>query len=113
VSAWQSYRFSRRAVARHKCRDCGINTVKAGDYCLLTDEIWRDTLGLGWDDNLCIACIELRLGRKLSLRRQDFSFPFVEGFPPSATLLDRYGASKNKPRKKKPRRTIKTKDLGR
>jgi hypothetical protein len=93
--------FSRREIARHKCLDCGINVIKAGDYCLLSAKLWKDQFGLGWNDNLCIACIEARLGRKLSLL--DFiSFPFVKGFPTSDTLLDRYGFSEKKARKKAP-----------
>ena len=85
--------FSRREVARHKCLDCGINVIKAGDYCLLNSKIWKNQLGLGWNDNLCIACIEARLGRKLRLL--DFiSFPLVKGFPTSDTLAERYGFKK-------------------
>ena len=89
--------FSRREIARHKCLDCGINVIEAGDYCLLSAKLWKDQFGLGWNDNLCIACIEARLGRKLSMRLLDFiSFPSVKGFPTSDTLLDRYGFSERR-----------------
>ena len=94
--------FSRREIARHTCHDCGVNVIRCGDYCLLRTGIWRGKLGLGLDDNLCIACIEKRLGRKLSLRRGDFAdVPWVEGFAVSDTLLDRYGfpRHRNKPKK--------------
>ena len=29
--AHQRYQFSRRQIARHKRRDCGVNVIKAGD----------------------------------------------------------------------------------
>jgi hypothetical protein len=98
--ARQSYKFSREEIARHKCRDCGVNVLKAGDYYMLSSNIWRDQFGLGWDDNLCIACAEARLGRKL--RMEDFESlpPPIEGFPISDTLLDRYGSGKAKAQKK-------------
>ena len=96
----QCHSFSRREIARHKCLDCGINVIRAGDYCLLSSELWKNQFGLGWNDNLCIACIETRLGRKLSMRLGDFiSFPSVKGFPASDTLLERYGFGKEKARK--------------
>ena len=98
--------FSRREITRHKCLDCGINVIKAGDYCLLNSKIWKGRFGLGWNDNLCIACIEARLGRKLSMRLHDFiSFPSVKGFPMSDTLLDRYGFSEKKARKRVTKRS--------
>jgi hypothetical protein len=40
------YKFSRREIARHKCRDCGINVIEADDYCMLRAEIWYRKLGL-------------------------------------------------------------------
>ena len=93
------YGFSPDEIARHKCLDCGVNVIEAGDYCMLSSKIWSDQFGLGRDDNLCIACVKARLGRKLGLL--DFiSFPWVEGFKQSDTLLDRYGHSKAKARKK-------------
>ena len=95
------YKFSPDEIARHACLDCGVNVIEAGDYCMLSARIWRDTFGLGWEDNLCVACIEARLGRKLSLKRGDFiSFPFVEGYAASDTLLQRYGQNRAKKRKK-------------
>lgn len=86
-----SYHFSRRAIARCKCLDCGINVIKAGDYCMLSPDIWDKQLHLGWHDNLCIACIEERLGRQLRpLCSGDFiCFPSVEGFVTSKILSDR------------------------
>ena len=92
------FRLSPKEIARHKCRDCGVNVIKIGDYCMLSTDIWEGKLGMGERDNLCIACIEARLGRTLSLSLFDFtSFPSVEGFAPSQTLQDRlgFGTGKN------------------
>ncbi len=86
------YKFSRREIARHKCIGCGVNVIKIGDYCMLSSDLWNRKLGLKWDDNMCVACIEARIGRKLSLRKHDFtSFPSVEGFPMSNVLANRLG----------------------
>ena len=94
------YTFTAEEVARHKCIDCGVNVIEAGDYCNLTNRIWRDQFGLGGDDNLCLACIEQRLGRKLGML--DFAgWPGVRGYPTSSELMARYG-SMQQPEKKKP-----------
>jgi hypothetical protein len=70
------YKLSRREIARHRCIDCGTNVIRAGDYCMLRDEIWERQFGLKWDDNLCLACIEKRLGRRLCFSDL-ISFPCV------------------------------------
>jgi hypothetical protein len=82
------YRFSRREIARCKCIDCGVNVIKVGDYCMLHPDLWERKLHLKWDDNMCVACIEAHVGRKLSLR-DCINFPSVEGFPMSDVLADR------------------------
>lgn len=46
------------------CNDCGVDVLAIGDWYLARPEI-RQGLGLGWEDNLCLACLEKRLGRKL------------------------------------------------
>lgn len=55
------------------CLDCGVDTDEAYyDYYMVHDRIWRET-GLGMDDGqLCIECLELRIGRKLI--RTDFIY---------------------------------------
>jgi hypothetical protein len=86
-------------IALHKCLGCGVNVIKIGDYCNLSNEIWYGTLGLKADGNTCIACIEKRLGRPLrsclqnpSLQNSDFAgYPWVEGYPLSDRLLEIYG----------------------
>jgi hypothetical protein len=84
------YTFSRRQIVRHKCKGCGLDVIRIGDYCMLRTKIWEGQLGLGWTDNMCVACIEARLGRQLRFR--DFiCFPSVEGFAVSDTLRSRLG----------------------
>jgi len=83
------YKFSAKEIARHKCLDCGVNVIEAGDYCMITRQIWEGQFKLGWNDNLCLACIEKRLGRKLR-PMLDVDPAFVEGYPSSDVLLDRF-----------------------
>jgi hypothetical protein len=87
--AFDRYRFSPDEIARYRCLDCGRNVVEIGDFLMLRPEIWNDELHLGWDDNLCLACIERRLGRKLRGLLDIVSLPTVEGYPRSATLMER------------------------
>jgi hypothetical protein len=55
---------------------------------MLQPDLWERKLHLKWTDNMCIACVEARIGRKLKVR--DFlTFPSVEGFPRSDILDDR------------------------
>jgi hypothetical protein len=83
--------FSRREITRHKCVDCSINVIKAGDYCMINPKIWEGKFGLGWNDNLCIACIEARLGRKLRPWLDVTPALCIKDFPTSNTLLERFG----------------------
>src|SRR5262249_1672731 len=57
------------------CDDCGFHIVAGGEYCMINPNIWEKKLGLGWSDNLCIGCIEARLGRKLRVWRDFASLP--------------------------------------
>jgi hypothetical protein len=75
----RGYVFSSEEIARHRCLDCGVNVIEAGDYCMLRAKIWEGELDLREDDNLCIACVEARLGHKL--QPDDFhGLQSVEGF---------------------------------
>ena len=58
-------KMSRREIARHVCKDCPANVIEIGEYYLVSPQLWEDKLHLKWDDNLCIGCLETRLGRKL------------------------------------------------
>lgn len=59
-----TYEFSKEDIARFKCLDCGVNVIEIGDWYMCPPETWGG-LGLGWEYNLCIACLEARFGRKL------------------------------------------------
>jgi hypothetical protein len=49
------------------CNECGVDCAKIGEWYMASPKIW-DALHLGWDDNLCIGCLEQRLGRRIALR---------------------------------------------
>jgi hypothetical protein len=79
---------------RYTCNDCGVNVLTSGEFYMLHPEIWQGQLGLGWSDNLCIGCLEQRLGRRVGpLFGGDFcstpNYPWM--YPPSPRLMDRYG----------------------
>jgi hypothetical protein len=78
--------LSKKALAHYRCNDCSVNVVTAGEFYMLHPEIWEDQLGLGWDDNLCIGCLEKRLGRKVSLLDM-VSFPRYPWMKPSSLRL--------------------------
>jgi len=93
----QDYQFTRREIARHVCKDCRRNVIKLGDYCMISSEIWEEQFKLGWDDNLCIMCIEERLGRTLTPEDLCWGFtPAVAGYPKSELLLSRVHPPRNK-----------------
>ena len=50
-------------LARFDRRDCGANVVTIGEFYMWPPEVWKGELGLGWNDNLCMGCLESRLGR--------------------------------------------------
>ena len=86
----RNYEFTARQIARHVCLDCGRNVIEIGDYTMIDNDIWKGQLKLGWDDNLCIECVETRLGRELT--RDDLCgglTPGVEGYPKSERLMTR------------------------
>jgi hypothetical protein len=58
-------RLSRHLLASHACKDCGLNVITAGEYYMVSPRLWEDKLHLKWTDNLCIGCLETRIGRKL------------------------------------------------
>jgi hypothetical protein len=49
------------------CNDCGVDCLALGEYYMLNPDIWGKQLGLGWGDNLCIGCLEKRLGRRITV----------------------------------------------
>lgn len=54
-----------KRLPKFLCNDCGVDVLAIGDWYMANPEIWKDALGLGWNDNLCLACLEMRLGREL------------------------------------------------
>jgi hypothetical protein len=83
----------KRVRDRYVCNDCDVNVLTAGEFYMLKPEIWEGQLGLGWEDNLCIGCLEQRLGRKVGPLFVDFAWSpnYRWMYPTSPRLLDRYG----------------------
>jgi hypothetical protein len=81
-------------LARYKCNDCDVNVVTAGEFYMLYPDIWEDQLGLDWNDNLCIGCLEARIGRPVTFA-DIISIPNYSWMQPSSDrLLDRLGFKK-------------------
>lgn len=55
----------KKPVYRCECDDCGFDVLSGGEFFMLNPEIWDDQLGMEPDDNLCVGCIERRLGRRI------------------------------------------------
>ena len=49
---------------KYPCIDCGVDVLQIGDWYMALPDLWEDKLGLTWDDNLCIACLDKRLGHR-------------------------------------------------
>jgi hypothetical protein len=94
--------LSAEDLAQYACNDCGVNIVTAGEYgYMLQPQIWNEQLGLAYSDNLCIGCLEARLGRRLS-EEDVASLPRYSWMPPaSARLLDRLDVKQIRPRARK------------
>jgi hypothetical protein len=60
----------RRPASRRRlqdCRDCGVDTsfgTGNGHYYLACDDVWREAVP-GGEGQLCLDCLERRLGRPL------------------------------------------------
>jgi hypothetical protein len=101
-------KLSKEKLAHFRCNDCGVNVVEIGDWYMATPEIWKEQLSLGWNDNLCIACLEQQLGRRV--RRGDIgpasSMHFVDDI--SDRVADRLSfvsaSGERKPAKRQRRR---------
>lgn len=53
------------AVSDWRCLDCDIDTDAINEYYMLRDEVWQQAHP-DIDGQLCIGCVEQRLGRKLA-----------------------------------------------
>jgi hypothetical protein len=83
------------------CNDCGIDVLEVGDWFMATPKIWEEQLGLVYEDNLCLPCLDKRLGRKAeaftdilptaetSVRPKASSYLFLELFEDHKTLSKR------------------------
>ena len=79
-------RLLAKELARQTCNECGVNVIEIGEYYMLNPDIWERQLGLGWTDNLCLGCLEARLGRKISPSDM-CSFPSYPWMMPSSIRL--------------------------
>jgi hypothetical protein len=84
-------RTERKHIERYDCNDCKINTVRCGEFYMLRDELWKGKLKLGWDDNLCIGCLEARLVRKVTIGDMKFLPTYRWMYPQSDRLNNRIG----------------------
>jgi hypothetical protein len=57
------------------CIDCRTDVAAIGQFYMLHDDIWVSRLKLNWHDNLCVGCLEARLGRKVRLADFDMGWP--------------------------------------
>jgi hypothetical protein len=80
------------------CNDCGVDVVEIGELYMSPPEVWNDELGLGSDDNLCIGCLEARLGREVRLIHDILppgtNYQWMK--PPSDRMADRLGFIKGR-----------------
>lgn len=50
--------------------DCGVDTVEC-DYYMVQDWLWKQAAGNRHKEMLCIQCLSIRLGRRLT--EEDFT----------------------------------------
>ena len=77
-----------------RCLDCGVNTDAIDEYYMLNSDLWA-VVNPDITGNLCIGCVESRLGRALT--PADFTDGQINDpakFRRSARLCDRLGAQK-------------------
>jgi hypothetical protein len=79
-------------VCDWRCLDCGINTDAIDEYYMLRNEVWAEA-NPRIDGQLCISCVERRLGRTLTAA--DFADRKINTSATlrrSPRLIDRLGA---------------------
>ena len=62
-------RPSKQTDYKPLCNDCGVDVLRTGNWYMATPELWEKKFGLGWNDNLCIDCLEKRGAAKPKLGR--------------------------------------------
>lgn len=53
-----------RTSALSVCADCGVDTAAIHEWFMVRDDVWHES-GVQPDAFLCLACLEVRLGREL------------------------------------------------
>jgi len=100
-------KFVSKGLPKFPCNDCRVDVLQKGDWYMAQPEIWQAALGLGWNDNLCIECLEKRLGRKLRPGILDIgpASTFFRPQPPlSARLVELWAPpSRAKSRRRRPK----------
>ena len=61
------------------CNDCRVDVLVSGDWYMAAPQLWKKQLGLGWEDNLCLPCLEKRLGRKVKPFTDIWPIPISQG----------------------------------
>ena len=82
------------------CNDCRVDVLAIDDWYLARPEIWKG-LGLGPNYNLCLACLERRLGRPLRSGILDIGPPstFFLSQPPLSARLKTLLMPRNRKRR--------------
>jgi hypothetical protein len=105
-----------------RCNDCGVDVLEIGDWYMAVDDLWKDQLDLDWNDNLCFACLETRIGRPVKPCVDVWPIPTAIGDAPTLNsvaperLSDRWMAifaptmKTSKPKKRRTSKPI-TKDV--
>lgn len=60
------------------CKGCGFDTLNNNEYYMVKNEIWLYVNNGRSEGMLCIGCVELRLGRRLT--RKDFTDAPINGY---------------------------------
>lgn len=58
------------SISPRICDDCGKNLARAGEYYMVKDSVWEEAGMENGSGDLCISCLEDRLGRELD--KSDF-----------------------------------------
>jgi hypothetical protein len=71
----------KRTALRFLCVDCGKDTGgETGEYYMVYDQVWAAS-GLGPNDGmLCLACLENRIGRPLTMGDFTAMVPSLEAW---------------------------------
>jgi hypothetical protein len=68
------------------CNDCSVDVLEIGDWYMCAPKVWEAELGLGWKDNLCLACLEKRLARPI--KASEDVLPIASGIETSGERFE-------------------------